>query len=851
MTTEARLEELLLQWEDQRRQGRLLTAGALCADCPELTEELGRRIKALEAFETVGFSTNVDASKQTSDAPPVHADPVGLPLVTGMSPMPGYRLLKRLGRGGFGEVWEAMAPGNFRVALKFVALDQEKANVEVASLDIVRTLRHPNLLSTFGAWQQDERLIIAMELADRTLMDRFREAVAQGHKGIPRDELLEYFREAANGIDYLNESRHTIGDKEHLSIQHRDIKPQNILLVGSGVKLADFGLVRFLENTVTGHTGNLTPMYAAPEFFHGQTSSSSDQYCLAMTYCHLRGGDIPFGTSHAELIAGHMAGSPDLSMLPVEERPVVRRALAKKPAERWPTCREFVKALAACVPPPEALPKAPRRRSKRVGILGALCLVVGLAVAYAIVNRPAPSPDHPKEIVAVPETKAKLPNSLEAKIPVAKLPPKQEPAEPPIKVPSVRVGEPELIAVRPALVTAPSIKLIAPKEITLAWGEKKSFPIQIVRYGAEDVVRLSIKGLPAKVAMPIADMPVAQEQTSLELIAALDADETQTEIVLHGAFRDTGAEARIRLTVTRPVGQIRSLSGHKGAVRAAAFLPDGRQIVSAGDDGCVVVWDLESSKEVRRINAHTAGITGLAVADDGRRVLTSSLDHTVRVWDLTSGKEVCRFEKHPCEVECVALSPDGRVALSGDRKAGLWLWDAATGQEIRPLKGAEESIWSVAFTADGQRAYSGGYSRFVRVWDVDKGTQSESIDIGLEAIQCVVLVPGKAPALVAAGEGKNQSSIQVRKLQKGAGQQGFGDYRFTVGNLAISKTGRQLLSAGSDKTARLWNAIDRTELYRFDRHQGVVFSVAFSPNGRTALSASRDETVRLWALPVP
>ena len=74
--------------------------------------------------------------------------------------------------------------------------------------------------------------------------------------------------------------------------------------------MADFGLARVLENSTTGHTGSMTPSYAAPEFFDRKTSSQSDQYSLAITYCHLRGGRLPFEGHPAAVMAGHICASP-------------------------------------------------------------------------------------------------------------------------------------------------------------------------------------------------------------------------------------------------------------------------------------------------------------------------------------------------------------------------------------------------------------------------------------------------------------------------------------------------------------------------------------------------------------
>ncbi len=201
----------------------------------------------------------------------------------------------------------------------------------------MRDVRHPHLLGVFGVWQEQGHLILALELADKTLMQRFEEARRQGLSGIPRDELWRYMYEAARALDHLN----------NLGIQHRDVKPQNILLVGGGVKVADCGLAKLLDKTQASNTGHYTPFYAAPEFFSGSTSNRSDQYCLAISYCQLRGGHAPFEGNLHQLAYAHLNTAPDLGMLPEEERAVVGRALAKKPEERWPSCLAFVKALTA------------------------------------------------------------------------------------------------------------------------------------------------------------------------------------------------------------------------------------------------------------------------------------------------------------------------------------------------------------------------------------------------------------------------------------------------------------------------------------------------------------------------
>jgi hypothetical protein len=259
-------------------------------------------------------------------------------------PLPGYRLIERLGGGGFGEVWKAEAPGGLFKAIKFVYGDLEAADDEGAragqefkALKRVITVRHPFILTIERFDIIDGQLMIVTELADRTLWDRFRECRSEGLTGIPREELLRYLADTAEALDLMI---------TQYQLQHLDIKPQNLFLVHNHVKVADFGLVKDLEGMLASVTGGVTPVYAAPETFEGKVSRFSDQYSLAIVYQELLTGQRPYsGTTLRQLVLQHCQGSPDLKPLPGHDRPIILRALAKHHEDRFPSCHEFVEAL--------------------------------------------------------------------------------------------------------------------------------------------------------------------------------------------------------------------------------------------------------------------------------------------------------------------------------------------------------------------------------------------------------------------------------------------------------------------------------------------------------------------------
>jgi eukaryotic-like serine/threonine-protein kinase len=260
-------------------------------------------------------------------------------------PIPGYRLIERIGGGGFGEVWKAEAPGGLHKAIKIIHGDLRSVDIdgsrhaeqELRALKRLQAIRHPYLLSIERYDVIEGRVLIVTELADCNLWERFREMRSQQRPGIPRGELLRYMEEAAEVLDLMN---------TQYQLQHLDIKPQNLFLVYNHVKVADFGLVKDFEGMRGQITGGVTPVYAAPETFDGIVTRYSDQYSFAIVYQELLTGVRPFnGTSGQQLLLQHLREPPNLGPLPPADRAAVGRALSKKAEDRFPTCLQFVRAL--------------------------------------------------------------------------------------------------------------------------------------------------------------------------------------------------------------------------------------------------------------------------------------------------------------------------------------------------------------------------------------------------------------------------------------------------------------------------------------------------------------------------
>lgn len=269
-------------------------------------------------------------------------------LASGREPIPGYRLNCLLGRGGWGSVWKATrvdGTGDPACAMKFIPCECPEAAIqEVRALQAIRQLKHPHLIRIEQIWSIPGHVVIAMELAEGSLLDLLDVYMTEFGQPIFPEHLCFFLKQAAAALDFLNTRQHHVND-QRVAFRHCDVKPSNLLVQGQTIKLADFSLSVQATSNMWYHRREGTLNYCAPELFQGWLSDRSDQYSLAVTYYQLRSGHMPFPEEAGAMRKEHVRPAPDLSMLSPAEQPIVARALAAVPQNRWPSCTEMITRL--------------------------------------------------------------------------------------------------------------------------------------------------------------------------------------------------------------------------------------------------------------------------------------------------------------------------------------------------------------------------------------------------------------------------------------------------------------------------------------------------------------------------
>ncbi len=657
-----------------------------------------------------------------------------------------YQLVQLIGIGGTSAVYRAYQEELDRyVAMKILpdylaerAEYVERFNREAKT---AAALEHPHIVPIYDVGIQAQLIYVAMRLLQRNLNQRLQAG------DLAVDGIVQTIIAIADALDYGHQR----------GVLHRDVKPGNIMFDDAErAYVVDFGIATMIDQQVRDDDViHGTPAYMAPEQWRDDDLTPAvDQYALAAVSFRALTGQLPFvGDTPAALRSAHLSAEiPTASRinanLPSAVDAVLQRALAKDPAARYGTVREFALALQAAldtvvadvtqampkaVPPtptsddltlrnpapsasaPAARPRtapppaedAPIDRTILMQIAGGGIIGLGVLFALVIVT-----------LLALLVLFAPEPTTDDAGFSGGD---GDNQAAPLLPTATAIVGQ---ASVTPAIVltTRPATPTLAPATGIITGATQRAIfynnptaPVRDAAYSPDG----------ARIASAHADQRVRLWDSTGTLLQVLDG---HTDVVSALAFSPDstrlvsgGRDNSVRLwQIADPTTSL-ILNGHSGAVRDVAFSPDGAQVASAAEDGQVIIWDVATGQIIRRIAADPTRVLTLAYSPDGTRIASGGRNNRVRIWSVSDGRLLRDLAAHSNEVRSLDYSPDGQYLASSSTDDTAKIWNAATGGLEQTLTGHGRDVFFVGFSPDSAVLATGGRDNSVRLWRVSDG----------------------------------------------------------------------------------------------------------------------------------
>jgi WD40 repeat protein len=714
----------------------------------------------------------------------------------------GYEILKELGRGGMGVVYQARHLRLGRVvALKMVlagghATEQDLQRF-LGEAEAVAALQHPHIVQLYDFGQHNGLPYFTLELVPGgSLADRL-----AGTPLAPR-AAARIVEQLAGGMAYAHQH----------GIVHRDLKPANVLLAEDGTpKITDFGLARRVHGepgalatgglTATGAVMG-TPSYMAPEQASGEgkrVGPTADVYALGAILYECLTGRPPFRAATAlDTLVQVVSAEP---VAPRQFNPAIDRdleticlkCLRKEPGKRYASAQELAEDLRRFLnrEPIRARPvgrwergvKWVRRRPAAAGLL-AVSVLAALTLLGSGLYFTARLTEQNEQLTQQRNW--------------------------------------ALFQKERAEVARHAIQM----DVALrAWQE-------------HDIVRAT------KILDEVSgDFQTTWEYRHLRGLCRRNPRTLQghTGGVTSVCFSPDGTriasagwDSTVKVWNVEKVQEILAL---KGGGLSVCFSPDGKRIASAS--GGVTVWDAQTGKEVLSLKG---GGNSVCFSPDGKRIASGS-----KVWDTQTGKEVLSLKGGG---RSVCFSPDGkRIASDSEDNKTVKVWDAETGQELLALKGHRDGVSSLCYSPDGKRIASacGRPVGEVKVWDALTGQEVLSLEgrLGRPILDICFSPDGKRLASAAARWETWAGEVKVWDAQSGQEVLSLKPLSGTVNGVRFSPNGKRLASAS--EMVKLWDLQSRQEELSFQGHTEEVTSVCFSPDGkRLASAAAREGKVKVW-----
>ena len=334
--------------------------------------------------------------------------------------------------------------------------------------------------------------------------------------------------------------------------------------------------------------------------------------------------------------------------------------------------------------------------------------------------------------------------------------------------------------------------------------------------------------------------------------------------------------AAAALSVDEEWESVRLSDGHTAAVRQAAFSPDGRLLVSGGEDRKIIVWDFNRRQRLATFSDHEDIVTAVDFSPDGKWFATSSFDKTVIVWNAARLEKAFVLRGHSAEVLSVVFSEDGRFLLSAGAETISWrvggfekitriplgtssnvavlpsgsrftiatdsneviLTDSGTGKsELLKIAGVRQGYMAVS--PDGRIRMCIDGAGIVQFADLERSKLLRSVEAHRDNGRWVTFSPdGK----LAASASENVILWDARTQTRIAAL----EHDSLVWNCAFSPDGRWLVSTHADGAILVWDVADRRRVANLNEHSGAVYSVAYSGDGSRIASTGEDGSVIVW-----
>jgi RNA polymerase sigma factor (sigma-70 family) len=319
--------------------------------------------------------------------------------------------------------------------------------------------------------------------------------------------------------------------------------------------------------------------------------------------------------------------------------------------------------------------------------------------------------------------------------------------------------------------------------------------------------------------------------------------------------------ADLKLTREIPDAQVHSLS----------LTPDGKRVLGMRNDRnertSVIIWDLESGKEIRSWKAHD-GVALMALSRDGTTLATATTlagaddSNAIRVWDVDSGKLIREFTGLAQPVNRLAVSPDGKHVASVElhiAKRGassvfqsdnrIHVWDVNSGNEVAGLldpaggtsSDSTQGSNDLLYSADGKQLVSVTIDGILRVWDAHTAKQQRQYPLGYASVGALAFSPD-GQTLAVGG-----AAIRLFDWATGKEKQPRQGHLFQVFGLAVTPDGRTV-ATGAEGPIQLWDAATGRPLQRLEGHGKNIHTLQMLRDGRTMLSTGSDQIVRFWDL---